>query len=158
MDTKKCSICKDVKPVTTFNRNKSKKGGLNTICRTCSNRKSREYYKNNTEKHKKEVRKRAKKHIKIAHAKMLEFLKKSKCADCGIKDFRVLEFDHLYDKKHNVSSMLHTGYSWLAIKKEIDKCEVVCANCHKIRTGETINSYKHRAHIKFLEEIDHDAE
>jgi hypothetical protein len=30
--------------------------------------------------------------------------------------------------------MIHDGFSWAAIKKEILKCEVVCANCHRIRT------------------------
>jgi hypothetical protein len=30
--------------------------------------------------------------------------------------------------------MIHDGFSWAAIKKEIAKCEVVCANCHRVRT------------------------
>jgi hypothetical protein len=30
--------------------------------------------------------------------------------------------------------MIHDGFSWKAIMKEIQKCEVVCANCHRIRT------------------------
>jgi hypothetical protein len=30
--------------------------------------------------------------------------------------------------------MVHDGFSLAAIKKEIEKCEIVCANCHRIRT------------------------
>lgn len=56
------------------------------------------------------------------------------CADCGNDNPIVLDFDHIRDKKYNVSQMVHDGFSWAAIKKEIEKCEIVCANCHRIRT------------------------
>jgi hypothetical protein len=52
--------------------------------------------------------------------------------DCGEDDIVVLEFDHLRDKRHNVSAM--TTELWHHIEAEIAKCEVVCANCHKRRT------------------------
>lgn len=58
----------------------------------------------------------------------------SGCTDCGEKNHIVLDFDHLRDKKYNISRMIHDGFSWAAIKKEMAKCEVVCANCHRIRT------------------------
>ena len=58
----------------------------------------------------------------------------SGCMDCGENNHIVLDFDHLKDKKYNVSRMIHDGFSWAAIKKEIAKCEVVCAKCHRIRT------------------------
>jgi hypothetical protein len=58
----------------------------------------------------------------------------SGCVDCGESNHIVLDFDHIRDKKYNVSRMIHDGFSWAAIKKEIEKCEVVCANCHRIRT------------------------
>jgi hypothetical protein len=46
----------------------------------------------------------------------------------------MLDFDHIKDKKYNISRMIHDGFSWKAIKKEVEKCEVVCANCHRVRT------------------------
>jgi hypothetical protein len=62
-------------------------------------------------------------------------IKESKgCADCGVSNHIVLDFDHIKDKKYNVSRMIHDGFVWAAIKKEISKCEIVCANCHRIRT------------------------
>jgi hypothetical protein len=63
-----------------------------------------------------------------------EIKETSGCVDCGVTNPIVLDFDHLKDKKYNVSRMIHDGFSWAAIKKEIAKCEVVCANCHRIRT------------------------
>ena len=56
------------------------------------------------------------------------------CFDCGINNHIILDFDHIRDKKYNISRMIHDGFSWKSIKKEIEKCEVVCANCHRIRT------------------------
>ncbi len=58
------------------------------------------------------------------------------CADCGYAaDVRALHWDHLpgFKKKANVSSLYG---SWKATMAEILKCEVVCANCHMIRTAE----------------------
>jgi transcription elongation factor Elf1 len=66
--------------------------------------------------------------------RLSEIKKSSGCLDCGESNPIVLDFDHLKDKKYNVSRMIHDGFSWAAIKKEIAKCEVVCANCHRIRT------------------------
>jgi hypothetical protein len=61
----------------------------------------------------------------------------SGCVDCGVNNHIVLDFDHLHDKKYNISRMIHDGFSWAAIKKEIAKCEV-CANCHRIRTHDRL--------------------
>lgn len=66
--------------------------------------------------------------------RLQEIKEKSGCLDCGEKNHIVLDFDHLTNKKYNISRMIHDGFSWAAIKKEIAKCEVVCANCHRIRT------------------------
>ena len=66
--------------------------------------------------------------------KLAEIKEASGCVDCGVNNHIVLDFDHLRDKKYNVSRMIHDGFSWKAIKREIAKCEVVCANCHRIRT------------------------
>jgi DNA-binding NarL/FixJ family response regulator len=66
--------------------------------------------------------------------KLAEIKEASGCKDCGEKNHIVLDFDHLHNKKYNISRMIHDGFSWKAIAKEIEKCEVVCANCHRIRT------------------------
>jgi hypothetical protein len=79
-----------------------------------------------------------KKETEITKKEMKQRIKEIKevkgCIDCGINNHIVLDFDHIKDKKYNVSRMIHDGFIWAAIKKEISKCEVVCANCHRIRT------------------------
>jgi transcription elongation factor Elf1 len=72
--------------------------------------------------------------------RLKEIKETSGCIDCGEKNHIVLDFDHLQDKKYNISRMIHDGFSWAAIKKEIAKCEVVCANCHRIRTYNRLTS------------------
>ena len=59
------------------------------------------------------------------------------CVDCGESKTIVLEVDHVRGvKKNNVSDMVNQSYSFKTIQKEIDKCEVRCANCHRIVTHE----------------------
>jgi len=63
--------------------------------------------------------------------------------DCNNSDYRVLEFDHVNGKKiNNVSTMVSCGWSLDSIKNEINKCEIVCANCHRIRTFSRSINYR----------------
>ena|ERR1700748_1034120 len=55
-----------------------------------------------------------------------------KCLDCGNRDPRVLEFDHVKKKNFVIASSLML--TWSKLVKELRKCELVCANCHRIRT------------------------
>jgi hypothetical protein len=56
------------------------------------------------------------------------------CVDCGYRGHHeALEFDHISDdKRYNISEVLWKPFS--AIIEETMKCEVVCANCHRVRT------------------------
>lgn len=53
------------------------------------------------------------------------------CRLCGERDYRCLSFHHRdpREKFRNVSQML--SYSWKRVQEEIDKCDVVCENCHR---------------------------
>jgi lysyl-tRNA synthetase class I len=60
---------------------------------------------------------------------------KSPCMDCKeYYPYYVMDFDHVRGKKHkNVMELIPT-LSKKKIDEEIAKCEVVCSNCHRIRT------------------------
>lgn len=73
----------------------------------------------------------------------MEYMKDKKCTDCGESDLLVLEFDHLEGKTFNISTGVGE-MSWPNMLKEISKCEVVCANCHRRRTAKRNNSYRFR--------------
>lgn len=61
------------------------------------------------------------------------------CADCGvIYPPYIMQFDHIIEgKRANVSDLVRSGVSIDNIQIEIDKCELVCANCHAERTHGT---------------------
>ena len=69
-----------------------------------------------------------------------EYKRTQKCIDCGFsgQDFPyVLDFDHIQEvgtKRFTIGSWSHSVISLHTIKQEIKKCELVCANCHRIRT------------------------
>lgn len=57
------------------------------------------------------------------------------CHDCKQRfPFYMLEFDHRNPKEKKFCVSQGTHKSWQQINEEIAKCDVVCANCHKIRT------------------------
>lgn len=69
--------------------------------------------------------------------KYVQALKENQpCADCGVSyPYYVMDFDHLEGsiKENDINFLSNTGRIG-AVKKEIAKCEIVCANCHRIRT------------------------
>ncbi len=57
------------------------------------------------------------------------------CTDCGNKyPFYVMDFDHISNDKEFTIGRSSKRTSLDRLKKEIAKCEIVCANCHRIRT------------------------
>jgi len=59
--------------------------------------------------------------------------KGGKCEICGYsKCIQALEFHHLKNKGKDFG-ISDKGYtrSWLKVKCELDKCILVCANCHR---------------------------
>jgi len=66
------------------------------------------------------------------------------CKDCGYKEHHAgLEFDHIKPKlRKNVSALI--GSSIRVIKEEIERCEVVCAICHNIRTWNRRDTLENR--------------
>ena len=59
----------------------------------------------------------------------------SGCVDCGYKEHpAALQFDHVRGIKHADISAV-AKFSWDSLMAEIEKCDIVCANCHAIRTA-----------------------
>jgi hypothetical protein len=66
--------------------------------------------------------------------------KNKPCADCGgIFPFYVMQFDHVVGDKEFGISEHRMNYGLTRLMAEIAKCEVVCANCHAVRTYERAN-------------------
>ncbi len=119
-----CSKCEEEKPLSEFWVVSSKgklgpDGQLYSHCREC-------------------VRAR----VRGTQAKKRAWLTKHKldhgCADCGYSEHpAALDFDHLpeHEKMFGVKDGI-ASVSWERLRAEVEKCEVVCANCHRVRTHE----------------------
>jgi len=57
------------------------------------------------------------------------------CTECGYNDHPyALEFDHIDPlQKHMAISDMYC-YSWPRVKAELAKCQLLCGNCHNIKT------------------------
>ncbi len=75
-----------------------------------------------------------------------EHLERSGCCECGTSDPRVLDFDHRdpAEKDFQISQALSGSYTLARVQKEAGKCDVRCANCHRLRTAEQFGWYAWR--------------
>jgi 5-methylcytosine-specific restriction endonuclease McrA len=105
----------------------------------------REWYLRNTEHQKARVRENSERSIRENQSRAWAYLGSHQCVDCGESDPVVLQFDHIRDKRRNVSQMLRQGFNWSAIEAEIAKCEVRCANCHRRKTAREQGVYERKA-------------
>jgi hypothetical protein len=112
---KLCGRCGQVKQIDEFHKNGTKLDGRQAYCRKCN-------AENVNEK-----RLRNRQWIN-------EYLSNNSCIDCGFSVVCALDFDHVRgEKKFTIARMKETSYSIARLQEEIDKCEVRCANCHRIR-------------------------
>ena len=133
---KKCSKCKVEKPRSAFRKRARNKDGLTGQCAECLRRYEGKWLSDRTPEHRRRLNATRRARRKAVYQRLLEFLADRACGDCGEPDSVVLEFDHAgSEKTANVSDMSTSGFSWQRIEVEIEKCDIVCANCHRRRTA-----------------------
>jgi len=135
MKTKYCHRCKKRKPLSKFGKNKHRSGGYNTYCGPCKKLYDAEYQKKNKIRVN-AIRAKNKKKLRNEARKILDKKKQVPCADCK-KEYIpfAMDFDHVRGKKEfNISSITNKTTSIKRIEKELAKCDVVCAICHRYRT------------------------
>lgn len=139
-----CSICRNDKQEFGISPSTQR---TTKICVECWDihyahlTKSVEYHK---EKQRKEGRSTRKKQIARNREYIHSVLKTVQCMDCGYSNLIALEFDHRdpSQKYDAVTRMVNDGTTLDRIKQEIEKCDVVCANCHAIRTAHRSKSWR----------------
>lgn len=131
---KRCSRCTNLLPRSAFNRSARNADGLQAYCRDCSAEVSHALYETRVGRR---VARTSRPVYAVARGAWLRSLKTGRpCTDCGqVFDPQVMQWDHLpgFEKLGNISGSW-TGRSEQEILAEIAKCELVCANCHAIRT------------------------
>lgn len=145
---RKCHKCdKTLELISNF----SKKGtGRQLHCKKCHSNYCKHHYSMNKSYYKLKANRNSPLYRSAAHKFIVDYLLSHPCVDCGNKNILVLEFDHVTGKKSfNISTALAAPWALVRIKEEITKCEVRCANCHKIVTAQRGNNYR----IKYLNSI-----
>ena len=127
MKTKVCRICKKDKTIDEFAWENKAKGKKQTHCKECQRERSKQHYIDNKSGYKEKARKRRKR-----YRKEYQDLKSTlSCSRCPENHPACLDFHHKdgEEKEHNISRMVGL-FCMDRIKDEIDKCEVLCKNCH----------------------------
>jgi NAD-dependent dihydropyrimidine dehydrogenase PreA subunit len=129
-----CYRCHELKPVDDFAWRRREKGQRDSFCRPCRSAYGKEHYAANRQRYIDQAAVVTRRRRLERTHYLLEFFESHPCVDCGETDPVVLEFDHVGEKSFNIGSVL-SNLKWETILAEIEKCEVVCANCHRRRTA-----------------------
>ncbi len=131
---RRCGRCGQLKPTSEFAWRRKERGQRDNYCRPCRADYKQEHYAAHRERYVANALRR-KRAIAVERAALLvDFFRERPCVDCGETDPLVLKFDHPGHKDFNISKGLR-DHSWQAVLAEIEKCDVVCANCHRRRTA-----------------------
>ena len=134
---KSCTKCKEIQSLDNFNNRKTRKGTpiKSSWCKSCMKvckRKSDNTRANTLRKF------------------VFDYLSNSNCVVCGTDNILVLEFDHKDSKtkSFNIGRAI-TGKDFPTpplekVIEEINKCDVMCRNCHQIKTHRENNSWRYR--------------
>jgi hypothetical protein len=130
---KRCPRCGETKPLSEFHTNRTRRDGVQTYCKPCRAKIDHERYERL-----RGTRVPSRIWERGRNDWLLSLKKGRPCTDCG-RTFppEVMQWDHVpgAPKLGNISTDFR-GRSREEILAEIAKCELVCANCHAIRTFE----------------------
>lgn len=143
-----CKICNIAQGLSNFYLSKHDRLGRDSYCKLCRSNHSKKMYQSDSKaifgtvraiKHsnKKKSGKINKATLKTQLRNYTHASKDVPCTDCGQKyPYYVMDFDHKpgFTKVDNVGSLVAARTSLEKLKEEISKCEVVCSNCHRVRT------------------------
>ena len=137
-----CIKCKEKRKEDDFCFRNKNKGIRQNTCKICTRKGIRGHYHRNQDYYLTKAKIRNKKNRIVIQEYILDYLKSHPCIDCSETDPVVLEFDHIEDKKKEIGYLLSGGFPLNTIKREITKCVVRCANCHRRKTAKDFNWYK----------------
>jgi hypothetical protein len=102
-------------------------------CIECQRIYAHEYYLRNKTRHR-GARLESNKRQRIRARTFVQKIKERPCKDCKVQyPYYIMQFDHTVGKKEfNIGR--RGGRTVYTLADEIRKCDVVCANCHAIRT------------------------
>lgn len=154
-----CPACAEEHPAAEFNKESRRFSGLATICREAQRKKRMEpeeqvkikarnrrrwanpvYRERSLAASAERRRTKGTEDLRRARARLaaiVDVWKATGCVDCGYKDIRAIDPDHVSGVKVNhVPRLVQLCASEARIREELAKCEPRCARCHRARTRE----------------------
>jgi hypothetical protein len=132
-----CTRCGETKDAEAFGFRNKAHARRHRKCKACVAAYGREHYARNHEAYiARNARNRPiQKHL--LKEKLWRYKSQRGCLDCGERDPVVLDFDHLdpRDKSADVGRLASSNCGWPTIMREIARCQLRCANCHRRRTA-----------------------
>ena len=139
METKICTKCGEEKPLTEFNFKNKARGKRQSQCKECQRKRERELYNTIYKNKNKDLYNENRRKWRDEIRQLIQQFKSCGCAICGEKDVCCLDFHHLHDKEFDISNA--TNVSKERLYTELEKCIVLCANCHrKLHAGKIVLS------------------
>ena len=123
---KRCCKCNETKPLDQYSNNKRNADGKYRYCKTCQKETNARYFQENKEKF---YTLNKAKRIQNSQ-RLIEYKSSLSCSVCGESRHWCLDFHHINDDKDKAVSDMVGTHSWESIVNEINKCIVVCRNCH----------------------------
>jgi len=172
---KKCTKCKKVKPIEAFTKRHIGNIGYHSWCRDCSNKQNIKRRKSNKEKRiciicgknkTEEGFSKCRICLDASNQKRrLDYIKNKTiaikllggvCKKCGLSSniVTVYDFHHIENNKENQISVILQNPDWDIVRLELKKCELLCANCHRIVHWELQGKDQYEDMISELKEDD----
>lgn len=118
---KTCTVCKESKALDEFPKHPQHKDGYNSVCKKCMQKSNKKCRSN----------------------KKIHFIKKigGEYTNCKIKltenNWPIFDFHHIDPSQKEVSWSTLRNWSNDKIEKELNKCTLLCANCHRLLHAKT---------------------
>jgi hypothetical protein len=129
-------MCGVEKPLSGFSRNARRSDGVQSYCTECRRGYLKRHYGRHADRYRASAAVRNERR-RAAMRRIIRDAKAQPCSDCGsVYPTYVMDFDHRDpdQKRFNIGRDSLVRCSEEALKLEIAKCDVVCSNCHRIRT------------------------
>jgi hypothetical protein len=131
--TRKCSRCQEEKSESSFSLKYKATGKLQSACKECHAKYHKKHYQENKAVYTRKRRVNNRKYRTKGREFIDEYKRSKGCNFCHENTPCCLDFHHIdpTQKTNNISKMKSNARAIHIIEKEINKCIVVCSNCHR---------------------------
>ena len=130
MEFKICTKCNKNKPIEEFAWRSKPNNKRHAECKVCHRKVRKAYYEKSGEKDK--IIARNYERRRKTREWLQQYKQELRCNRCGYDKAIALQFHHTdpNSKEYCIAEAVHRAWSVKRLQVEIDKCEVLCANCH----------------------------